>query len=316
MGNKKRKRMKGKNVWGFFRLVAERIVCYTANGQNKTAANIRCALKHFVAFRKGEDIGVEELSVNLIKDFQNYLIREKRLKMNTVSLYMRMLRAVYNYAVDEEIIDEDKRPFRKAYTGQERTRKRALPKGMVEKLIVLRLDDPVLEFTRDMFLFSIYMQGMPFVDIAHLEKSQVREGYIVYQRRKTNRTLRVKIDLQAQRIIDKYWVEDRDSPYLFPILTRGENGVPGNYNSALRLYNKRLKRLSGMMQLAEPLTSYVSRHTWASLARSYGISDTIISEAMGHTDVKTTTIYLAALDSNRIAGANRRLIASLMRWRI
>ena len=87
--------MKGKNVWGFFRLVAERIVCYTANGQNKTAANIRCALKHFVAFRKGEDIGVEELSVNLIKDFQNYLIREKRLKMNTVSLYMRMLRAVY-----------------------------------------------------------------------------------------------------------------------------------------------------------------------------------------------------------------------------
>ena len=126
----------------------------------------------------------------------------------------------------------------------------------------------------------------------------------------------MKIDLQAQRIIDKYWVEDRDSTYLFTILTRGKNGDPGNYDSALRLYNKRLKRLSGMMQLAEPLSSYVSRHTWASLARSYGISDTIISEAMGHTDVKTTTIYLAALDSNRIAGANRRLIASLMRWRI
>ena len=299
----------------FFRFMEERIHSFANKGKYKTARNCLCALKHLYAYCQGKDLPIKDLSPGLIADFQDYLVR-KGLKLNTVSLYLRMLRAAYNQAVEENIVSEDRHPFHKAFTGQEKTRKRAVSRVTVKRMITARLNDPHLDFARDLFLFSFYMQGMPFVDIAHLKKTQMADKCIVYRRSKTHRTLKVRIDPQAQRIIDKYWVEDRDSPYLFPILTRGKNGVPGNYDSALRLYNKRLKRLSGMMQLAEPLTSYVSRHTWASLARSYGISDTIISEAMGHTDVKTTTIYLAALDSNRIAGANRRLIASLMRWRI
>lgn len=295
----------------FFRLVAGRIESFALKGKHKTEANYRCALRQFVAFRGGEDIAVGALTVSLLRDFQDFLV-QRGLKMNTVSLYMRMLRAAYNYAVDEELVGEDKRPFRKVFTGRERTRKRALPQRVVKRLMTLRLTSPSLEFARDLFLFSIYMQGMPFVDIAHLKKTQLRCGYVVYQRQKTNRALRVRIDAHAWDIINKYRVNSASTPYLFPILA-DRAGERRHYDSALRLYNKRLEQISRMIRLDDSLTSYVARHTWASLARSCGISDTIISEAMGHNNVETTAIYLAALDVNTIATANRKLIASLMR---
>lgn len=300
---------------GLPQLMARRIEHFHQKGKYKTANNCRCTLKHFITFQQGKQVTLDRLSPGLMKDFQDYLIR-KGLKMNTVSLYLRMLRAAYNYAVDEEIIHEDKRPFRKVFTGQEKTRKRALSQKVVKQLMETPVNNSSLEFTRNLFLFSIYMQGMPFVDMAHLKKSQIQKGYIIYQRRKTNRTLRVKIDPHAQKIIDQYGSKDPSSPYLFPILPPRYEHNPVVYASALRLYNKRLKQLSHLMKLNEPLTSYVSRHTWASLARSCGISDTIICEAMGHNHIETTTIYLAALDTNIIDKANKKLIASLMRWRI
>ena len=304
-----------KELTSFSRLVAERIRYFPGKGKYKTAANYRCALKHFVAFAQGQELLVEELNVSLMIDFQDYLIR-KGLKMNTVSLYMRMLRAAYNYALDEELIAVDRRPFRKVFTGQEKTRKRALPQRTVKCLVEIRLDSPALRFARDLFLFSIYMQGMPFVDMAHLQKSQIRRGYVLYRRSKTKRTLKVKIDPHTQQIIDRWGVKDRGNPFLFPILEPDEKENPVHYDSALRLFNKRLAQISALLKLEEPLTSYVSRHTWASLARRCGISDTIICEAMGHANIETTAIYLAALDTEVIASANRKLIASLMRWRI
>ena len=294
---------------GYFRLMEERIRQLTAQGKNKAASNSRCALKHLRAYRKGQDILLADVTHLLVSEFQDYLIR-KEMKLNTVSLYLRMLRAAYNYAVEEELISEDRHPFRKAFTGQEKTRKRALPPQVVGRILTVRLSDPQLEFARDLFLFSLYTQGMPFVDIAHLKNTQVRNGCIVYRRHKTHRTLQVRIDPHAQRIIDKYRTAGSASPYVFSILHPREDGSLG-YDSALRVYNKRLHHLSKLIGLDEPLTSYVSRHTWASLARANGISDTIICEAMGHNNVATTSIYLASLDTDTIASANQRLIASL-----
>lgn len=242
----------------FFRLMTGRIEYFTWKGKYKTAGNYRCALKQFIAFRQGEDLSIGSLSVSLLRDFQDYLV-QKHLKMNTVSLYMRMLRAGYNYAVDEEWVREGKRPFRKVFTGREKTRKRALSQRTVRLLMSVRLDDASLEFARDLFLFSIYMQGMPFVDIAHLRKSQLCHGYIVYQRRKTNRSLKVRVEKYALAIINKYKVNDVGCPYLFPILVkRGTTKVC--YDSALRIYNKRLERLSVLLWLDDPLTSYTMKH--------------------------------------------------------
>lgn len=300
----------------FFALVAERIRHFEKLGKGKTAGNCACALKHFMKFRKGKDISVGELSVSEMKDFQSYLTGEG-LKMNTISLYNRMLNAAYNHALDEEIIMADRRPFRKNFTGQEKTRKRTLNERTVRRLIGLDLTaDRALEFARDMFLFSIYMQGMPFVDIARLTKVRLRRGHITYQRSKTNRRLTVAVHPRAQAIIDKWQVGDPDCPYLFPILCHPEKRKVVRYDSALRTHNKRLAKLSEMLKLEQPLSSYVARHTWASLARKYGVQDNIISEAMGHNHITTTMIYLASLDVEVIATANRKVINHLVQLRI
>lgn len=302
----------GKAKRGFLSLVVERIEHFEKLGKKKTVDNYVCALKHFWRFREGKELAIDELSVGEMKDFQSYLIRQG-LKMNTISLNNRELRAVYNYALDEEIIQTDKHPFRKSFTGREKTRKRAVSSSIVKRLALLSLENKrMLIFARDLFLFSIYMQGMPFVDMAYLKKSQVKRGYITYQRRKTNRQLKVKIHKQAQVIIDRYRVADTDCPYLFPILYNPKKRLICNYSSALRIYNKRLARLSDLLGLEDPLASYVSRHTWASLARKCGASDTEISEAMGHSNVGVTTIYLTSLDTGRVALANRRVITSLL----
>lgn len=301
---------------GFCRLVAERIEHFKALGKLKTASNYSCALKHFMQFRQGKDIKLEELTSNLMKDFQVYLIG-KGLKMNTISLYNRVLKAVYNYALDEEIIHEDKRPFRKVFTGAEKTRKRTLGKDTLKKMVRADLKGDVsLEFARDIFLFSIYMQGMAFVDIAHLRKSQIKNKCLVYRRSKTNQCLKIVIQPFAREIIDKWMVDVKDCPYLFPILYNPLKRQEIRYDTALRTQNKRLERLALRLGIEEPFSSYAARHTWASLAKWSGVNDTVICEAMGHSNLATTSIYLASLDSEVIAAANRKTLSVFMKWRL
>ena len=311
MKQKKFKEKKpGKN---FFQLAEERILHFKKLGKKKTASNYTCALRHFKQFREEEDIAVEDLSVGLMKDFQAHLINVG-LGMNTISLYNRQLRAIYNYALDEEIVLIDRRPFRKSFTGQEKTRKRAVSHEKIRKLTHFSLvGKNKLEFARDLFLFSIYMQGMPFVDIAYLKKEQVKNDFISYKRKKTNRHLTVKLHEKAKAIIHKYKVNDPDCPYLFPILYNPQRKVSVEYSSALRTHNNRLRQISELMGFDELLTSYVARHTWASQARQCGVHDTVISEAMGHNNLETTTIYLTSLDTGLIASANFQVIASFAR---
>lgn len=307
------KPLKGKH--SFFQLIEERIRYFDRLGKKKTASNYTYAFKHFKRFREGVDVTIEDLTVGLMKNFQLFLIHTG-LRMNTVSLYNRELRAVYNYALDEEIITIDKRPFRKSFTGQEKTRKRAVSQEVIKELSRFSFTTKrQLEFARDLFMFSIYMQGMPFVDIAHLRKEQVKNGLITYKRKKTNQYLTVKLHEKAKAIIKKYRMDDPNTPYLFPVLYDPMRKVFVEYASALRLHNKRLGQISVLMGLDESLTSYVARHTWASLARQCGIHDTVISEAMGHSNLETTTIYLTSLDTGLIASANFKVIALFARER-
>lgn len=313
----KQKKFKEKKTRkNFFQLVEERILHFKKLGKKKTVSNYTCALRHFKQFREEEDIAVEDLSVGLMKDFQAHLINVG-LGMNTISLYNRQLRAIYNYALDEEIVLIDRRPFRKSFTGQEKTRKRAVSHEKIRKLTHFSLAGKnKLEFARDLFLFSIYMQGMPFVDIAYLKKEQVKNDFISYKRKKTNRHLTVKLHEKTKAIIHKYKVNDPDCPYLFPILYNPQRKVSVEYSSALRTHNNRLRQISELMGFDELLTSYVARHTWASQARQCGVHDTVISEAMGHNNLETTTIYLTSLDTGLIASANFQVIASFARRQI
>ncbi len=296
----------------FFALLQFRIDCFRSAGQLSTADNYRCALDCFREFRKGRDCSLSELTSNMMRDFQIYMKR-RGLAMNTISLYNRNLRAAYNYALDENLLCGDRHPFRKVFTGVEKTRKRAVREDVVRRLIAQELsDDPSLDLARDVFLFSIYTQGMAFVDVANLTTRNLQRGQLSYLRCKTGQPLTVQLLPCAQAILCKYRDPAGMSDHLFPLLYCAGSGQAVKYRTALRQYNRRLRQISDRMKLDTPLSSYVARHTWASIAKWNGVKETVISEAMGHRNTETTAIYLASLDSTTVGAANQTVVKRLL----
>ncbi|WP_373803770.1 tyrosine-type recombinase/integrase, partial [Bacteroides heparinolyticus] len=137
--------------------------------------------------------------------------------------------------------------------------------------------------------------GMPFTDLAHLKQSQVKDGVLTYHRRKTDRPVRVKLEKCMLDILEKYRAEGTD--YLFPILYKVKDGKiqSVSYACALNRYNRSLKLLARRAGIAVKLTSYVARHSWASIAYEHGVGLPVISKALGHTDTKTTLIYIEGI---------------------
>lgn len=160
-----------------------------------------------------------------------------------------------------------------------------------------------LRMAVDLFLFAYYAQGMAFIDIAHLTQKNIQEKYLVYVRRKTGQTLKIKILPVMKAIIERY--RNNEHPYLFPVL-KTPDAPYREYESALRLQNLRLKTIGEIV--GTKLSTYIPRHTWASMAKTRGIPEKLISEGMGHTSLKTTHIYMASLDDSRMDRVNEFVI--------
>ena len=220
---------------------------------------------------------------------------------------MRIFRATYNRAVDEDLI-LSKQPFKHISIKAEKTLKRALTASDLRLLSKEDLSQfPAMEFARDMFLFSFYTRGMSFIDMAHLRKKDLQNGILSYRRSKTNQALHIRYEKCMQKIVDKYAISD--IPYLLPIIKSTDKDFMKQYNVAIYTINKNLKRTAKLLGLSINLTTYCARHSWASIARSKNIPISVISEGMGHDNEKTTQIYLASLDSQIIDNANKLVIS-------
>ena len=161
--------------------------------------------------------------------------------MNTISFYMRILRAVYNRAVEKGLTTQNN-PFRHVYTGVDKTVKRAIPIKAIKVLKELDLSmNPTLDFVRDMFIFSFYTRGMSFIDMAYLKKSDIKNGILTYRRRKTGQELSIKWEKCMAEIVDKY--PENKTDFLLPIIKESDNERK-QYDNALHLVNYRLKELS------------------------------------------------------------------------
>ena len=225
--------------------------------QPRTAKSYIASVKSFLRFRNGVDISFEELTPKLISDYEKYL-KEQQICNNTISFYMRNLRAIYNRAV-EESYTEQKHPFKKVFVGNDKTIKRAIDEDVISRFKTLDLSSkPRLAFSRDMFMFSFYARGMAFIDLAYLTKENIQGEYIIYRRHKTGQELSIKLEICLKTIIDRY-SHNSNGTFLFPVLSESTQ----NYDSALRLHNIHLKKISGFMGLPKPLTSYVARHSWS-----------------------------------------------------
>lgn len=278
-------------------------------GKRRTAETYTTALNSFERFRGEGDVLLDEFDSNLMVEYEIYL-KSVGVCPNTSSYYMRSLRAIYNRAVEKELTLQ-RYPFKHVYTGIDKTVKRAIPLKMIRQIRDLDLTlNPMLDYARDIFMFSFYTRGMSLIDMAYLKKSDIRNGILSYRRQKTNQQLFIKWETPMQEIVDKY--DTSATPYLLPIIRDMKTDSRRLYRNASHLINAKLKIIGEQLGSPIPLTSYVARHTWASIAKSKNIPISTISEAMGHDSENTTRIYLASLDTSIVDKANSLILKSLL----
>lgn len=274
-----------------------------------TANNYEKTMRSFMNFIGNRPLTIKNMSKQLISEYNLYLVK-RGLMRNSISFYMRNMRATYNKAAKQKIVKREEL-FTEVYTGIDKTRKRAVDENVIKKMYKLKLEQgSVLAFARDIFIFSYCMRGMSFVDIAYLRKSDIDGKVVRYCRRKTGQLLSVKIEESMRTIINRY--NDESSIYVFPIIRSEDKGESyKQYRSAINIYNRLLKELSDRIGISDGLSSYTARHSWATEARRHNIPISVISAGMGHSSELITQIYLKSIEDDVVDNANAEIIGEL-----
>lgn len=317
-------------------------------GNERTARAYRTACRSLTAFNRGMDIPLKQIDRRLIRGFEASL-KSRGKAMNTISFYMRMLRAIYRRAVKEKLIREQPdNPFEGVYTGFKQTRKRALDVEELRRLANLdfsrilegepcRSNDkkerdkdhtsppenlrntayrqtyPSLYMSWRLFMFCFHARGMSFVDLAYLKKENIRADTLSYYRRKTGRKIEITLSPVLWSIIQSFSAETDGSDYVFPIIRDPEKPERLQYENALRLQNNRLKKLASLAGITGTLTTHVSRHSWATIGKKEHLPLWVISEGLGHATEKITYTYLASFDVSILDKASHRISGAIRR---
>lgn len=293
----------------FFGFIEDCATQLLSSGKVRTAQTYLSALSSFRLFRNGTDIPPTLIDGFLIYQYEQWLEQNGNVP-NTISFYMRILRANYNRAVRQGL-SVQRFPFRDVYTGIAKTVKRGLSINQIQDIAALPLRaGSAKAIARDVFMFSFYTRGMSFIDIAFLTKSNIQGNSIVYRRHKTGKRLYIRLEPPIRQLLRQY---ASPSEYLMPILQKIDKpeNLHHEYMLAMQRINRTLKAVAEKAEIASPLTMHTARHSWASIARSCNISLTTICEALGHENEKTTLIYLNSLDNDAVNLANNHIISMI-----
>ncbi|RHE94538.1 tyrosine-type recombinase/integrase [Bacteroides intestinalis] len=246
-----------------------------------------------------------------LKEYEDWLTGQQS-SPNTISTYMRTLQAVYNRWMSPGIEGYNPVLFKDIYTKVESRTKRALTAEQMEQL--RNTDFSVLTLRQQQvltyFLLMFMLRGMPFIDLAHLRKSDLRNRRITYRRHKTGKLMVVDVPPDAMRLLQKYR-DKTDSEYLFPLLHGGlfMEEHHHRYQETLRHFNRELARLMKQLLPGVSVSSYTARHTWATLAYHSGVPVGLISQSLGHSSIRVTMTYLKPFDAEVIDRINRQVIS-------
>ncbi len=306
--------MKGNTLYAFTEKLAKEM---ESGGFFRTAKAYRTAATRLIDFSGNKSLGGEHITPELLGDFQAALKADGR-TMNTISCYMRTLRAIYHKAIAEgRIARRTDNLFAGVYTGVSTTRKRALTQKELE---ILAAYDPTEEAPirtkrqelpehlrpgLAMFLFCYHARGMCFIDMAFLKKTDLRGDTIRYKRHKTGQPIELQVLPAMRRIIEWFNPQTAGSPYLFPVITDADGDTNLQYESGLRLQNQRLKKIADVCGIAKRFSTHSARHSWATVAKNAGLPLAVISEGLGHTNQRTTEIYMASLERSVLNQASR-----------
>ena len=264
------------------------------------------------------NIRFEQIDMNYLRNFETYLLTKGNMS-NSIASKFSVFKAVYNKAIADGVFEPKDNPFNRFKVGKywKPTRKRAISKEDVLKIKALELPEDnrsfYLRFARDIFLFSYYTAGINFKDIATLTWNDIENGRIYYQRHKTSKEMSCCLMPEAKQIIERYSKPFYDGEdYIFPILDKRvhktEQQIYDRLHKVTAKVNENLKLISKEIDLKNPITTYVARHTFATVLKRSGVNIAIISESLGHSDLATTQIYLDSFENSQIDEAMKNLL--------
>ena len=301
------KPIRRKTVKDMFDLYIQQLV--SAN-RLRYADMYKLTMNSLLKFNKHLNIPFSDVDVTWLKKYELWL-QAQGLAINTIGTRFRHLRVIYNLAIDEKVVKREYYPFNtfKVSKLNQIPAKRSISKDAILKVLNYEGKTGLECFSIDLFTFSYLTAGINFVDIARLTDDNIMENRLVYIRKKTKKQIKVPLQSQAVELIGKY--KQQDNPYLFPILSpyhKTEQQKVNRVHKVIAKVNKTLKRIGEQLDVSIDLTTYVARHSFATVLKRSGVNTSLISEALGHSSEKVTQIYLDSFGNDQMDDAMKNLL--------
>ena len=270
----------------------------------------KCTMHSLIKFNKHLDIPFSDMDTIWLKRYEVWL-QSQGLAINTLGTRFRHLRAIYNFAIEEKIVKSEYYPFNsfKVSKLSQTTAKRSIQKGEILSVLNYQGQTPLECLAIDLFTFSYLAAGINFGDIARLTKDNILENRLIYIRKKTQKQIKVSLQEQAIKLIQKYSMPD--NPYLFPILSnfhKTEQQKVNRIHKIIAKVNKSLKEIGERLNIPIDLTTYVARHSFATVLKRSGVNTSLICEALGHSSERVTQIYLDSFGNDQMEDAMKNLL--------
>ena len=270
----------------------------------------KCTMHSLIKFNKHLDIPFSDIDTIWLKRYEVWL-QSQGLAINTLGTRFRHLRVIYNFAIEEKIVKSEYYPFNsfKVSKLSQTTAKRSIQKDEILSVLNYQGQTPLECLAIDLFTFSYLAAGINFGDIARLTKDNILENRLIYIRKKTQKQIKVSLQEQAIKLIQKYSMPD--NPYLFPILSsfhKTEQQKVNRIHKIIAKVNKSLKEIGERLNIPIDLTTYVARHSFATVLKRSGVNTSLICEALGHSSERVTQIYLDSFGNDQMEDAMKNLL--------
>ncbi len=285
-------------------LFKRHIHCLEEEKRTGYRLSIQQTYNSLIKFNRHLDIPFSEMDCNWLRRYETWL-RKQGKSENTLGIRFRNIRTIFNIALDMELVRSEEYPFKKFKVSKlhQETAKRALSKAEILAVINYPTESKGF-YTRlavALFTFSYFMGGINFVDMAYLTEKSITDGRLIYYRKKTSKLINLPLQEKAIKVLKSY--QNTSRGYLFPILSsehRTEQQKLNRLHKVITKVNKALKAIGEELHIPIKLTTYVARHSYATVLKRSGVATSIISESLGHSSEKVTQIYLDSFENNQI----------------
>ncbi len=266
--------------------------------------SIQQTYNSLIKFNRHLDIPFSEMDYNWLRRYGT-LLRKQGKSENTIGIRFRTIRMIFNLAIEMEVVKPEYYPFKKFKVSKlhQDTAKRAITKDDVQAIINYPTAGKgfYVCLAIDLFTFSYFMGGINFVDMAFLTERNVIDNRLIYTRKKTGKLINLPLQERAALLLKRY--KDKSKPYLFPILSefhKTEQQRLNRLHKVITTVNTVLKSLGEELNIPVKLTTYVARHSYATILKRAGVPTSIICESLGHSSEKVTQVYLDSFENSQL----------------